>query len=355
MKKRILFFLLFFISFAIHAAPINKIIFFGDSLSDDGNIYKLTLHLIPKSPPYFQGRFSNGPTWAELVGSYYYHRDYVDYENYAYGGATAILHAPTTHFAAPTLLPLEVDLYLLEHLLEDKSQTLYSIWIGGNDYLFGDDYDDLELLTDKVVARITKDIQKLISYGGNNFVIMNLPNLGGVPFATQTNKVERLSKLTQLHNSKLELAVKELQKANPEVQFTYVDFYSTFADVLTNLDKYNKKYKIHIKDVQDACWQGGFFEKNRINPDLLRKEVRAAMISAGKGTESVDAITDMILKNPVLSAIYQSGIDYENGARPCDDADSYFFWDHIHPSAVIHQVIAKLVEQQLDTVILAKK
>ena len=55
--------LLFSVSLA-GAAPFSNIYFFGDSLSDSGNISALSLGLYPGAP-YYQGRFSNGPTWAE--------------------------------------------------------------------------------------------------------------------------------------------------------------------------------------------------------------------------------------------------------------------------------------------------
>src|SRR5688500_6196062 len=44
---------------------------FGDSLSDSGNIFAATSALgIPEPrPPYFQGRFSNGPVFTELLGN----------------------------------------------------------------------------------------------------------------------------------------------------------------------------------------------------------------------------------------------------------------------------------------------
>ena len=38
---------------------------FGDSLVDNGNAFKATGGLVPPSPPYFNGRFSNGPVWVE--------------------------------------------------------------------------------------------------------------------------------------------------------------------------------------------------------------------------------------------------------------------------------------------------
>jgi outer membrane lipase/esterase len=45
----------------------NRVIAFGDSLSDNGNLFKNTGQ--PPSPPYYNGRFSNGPTWIELLSN----------------------------------------------------------------------------------------------------------------------------------------------------------------------------------------------------------------------------------------------------------------------------------------------
>ena len=47
------------------AQNIEGITIFGDSLSDNGNAFKATGGAIPASPPYFNGRFSNGPVWVE--------------------------------------------------------------------------------------------------------------------------------------------------------------------------------------------------------------------------------------------------------------------------------------------------
>ena len=44
----------------------EQIVVFGDSLSDNGNQYKNTGQ--PPSPPYYNGRFSNGPTWSRVIG-----------------------------------------------------------------------------------------------------------------------------------------------------------------------------------------------------------------------------------------------------------------------------------------------
>lgn len=56
-------------SAAIHSckqATIKHLAVFGDSVSDNGNVYKLTDKQWPPAK-YYKGRFSNGPVWAERV------------------------------------------------------------------------------------------------------------------------------------------------------------------------------------------------------------------------------------------------------------------------------------------------
>ena len=50
------------------AAP-SELIMFGDSLSDVGNVWDQTFHLAPQSPPYFNGRYSNGVLWGERLAA----------------------------------------------------------------------------------------------------------------------------------------------------------------------------------------------------------------------------------------------------------------------------------------------
>src|SRR5262245_41839418 len=135
MKQIYLFLCVFILSTNVIAGVIKDVIIFGDSLSDNGNLYNI-LKVIPASPPYYEGRFSNGPTWAELVGNYYYKKNYATVENFAYGGATAVLHRPLKdHYAAPVTLEAELNEYLIKSPHKNKEPSLFILWIGGNDYL----------------------------------------------------------------------------------------------------------------------------------------------------------------------------------------------------------------------------
>lgn len=53
---------------AASAQTYGRLVVFGDSLSDNGNLYAASGNTAPASPPYFQGRFSNGPVFTELLG-----------------------------------------------------------------------------------------------------------------------------------------------------------------------------------------------------------------------------------------------------------------------------------------------
>jgi phospholipase/lecithinase/hemolysin len=242
------------------AAPFKQIIFFGDSLSDNGNLYQ-AIKIVPKSPPYYNGRFSNGPTWAENVGKYFYDKYYIDNVNYAYGGATAMLHNPLTDsFIAPITLEGELYSYYLHSLFTDKSKVLYVIWIGANDYLYERE-PDVNALTAAVVNKISWVITSLMNQGAQDFLIMNLPDLAKTPYAKSNQLESRLHIISTLHNQKLADAVGQLQNKYPTIKFVTVDVYSSLNDLVANPDKFNQQYNQSITDVSEACWSGGFLLK----------------------------------------------------------------------------------------------
>ena len=59
-------------SAAALAGPFTSVIAYGDSLSDNGNLYQVAGR--PPSPPYFNGRFSNGPSRWKISRQHLAHR-----------------------------------------------------------------------------------------------------------------------------------------------------------------------------------------------------------------------------------------------------------------------------------------
>src|SRR5579883_435708 len=66
------------------ANPFTSIVVYGDSLSDNGNIYAASGNTYPASPPYYNGRLSNGPVTVEQMATTWG----VPLYDFAYGGAT---------------------------------------------------------------------------------------------------------------------------------------------------------------------------------------------------------------------------------------------------------------------------
>lgn len=349
MKKIILFLSILACCSTIFAAPFNKIVFFGDSLTDDGNLYRILFKIIPKSPPYYKGRFTNGMTWAEHIGKHYYTKNYIDYKIYALGGATAILHKFTGRFFSPTLLEIEVDKYLLDSLFTDKSNVLYSIWIGGNDYLY-DETTDIEVGTSAVIDKIESIVTKLISYGAQYFLLFNLPDLSKVPMGRESGAASKLQTLSIVNNQKLAQAIQNIQSQHPDIKIIFIDIFNTMNELIAHPEIYNQKYNTNIQNTIDPCWLGGFFFKNVASDDILRQDIQHAFAKKMTPLNDVDSrsISDFIFSSPVLYHAYKMGKEYEMGMVPCGNAEQYLFWDHIHPTETIHKVLSRIIMESID-------
>jgi phospholipase/lecithinase/hemolysin len=348
MKKIILFCMLMLSMCSLHAQSIKKIIFFGDSLTDNGNIYETLLHVIPKSPPYFEGRFSNGYVWAENVGKYYYDKSYADYSIYAVGGATTLFHMSSSIFISTSTLDVQIDKYLLDSVFRDRSKILFVIWIGGNDYLFDADQNP-NTATDKVVERISDEIGKLYDHGARHFLVMNLPDLAKIPDVTDAGKAQKLHTMTLLHNQKLAAAVDAFEQKHEDVNFASIDVYSFFAEAINNLGEFNQKHQTNITNVTEGCWKGGYWITKPLSADAVQRDIERALNEKANRSKDIDvkAMSQFIANTPELARTYQLTQSLSYGNAPCANPDEYLFWDHIHPTAVGHRVIASVV---IDTI-----
>jgi phospholipase/lecithinase/hemolysin len=310
--KKILITILLFFTIQAFAGPYSEIIFFGDSLTDNGNLYA-SLKVIPKSPPYYEGRFSNGPTWAEYLTDDFNRQFQTEGINDAVGGATAIFHNPAKG-ALPYILKEEVTKYLDHHV--PKSDSLFVIWIGGNDYLDEKREDGVQLATE-VVDGIQNNIKSLMSRHAQNFLIIDLPDLSKIPYIRKVSadRAERLCSLSQLHHVKIMDMVTKLQLENPQLKFIYLDAFHLFNDIIENLDAYNQKYHTHLVNTTDACWEGGY---------VLQKD----------GSASLEVAMDVANSQAM-------------GKKPCLSPDEYIFWDQIHPTTAVHHIVAEIVKEKL--------
>jgi len=155
----------------------TKLVVFGDSLSDTGNVFAVTRGAVPPPSTYYAGRFSNGPVWVEYLA------EALDlpFENYAYGGAltdTANLFDGLGGVDFPGLRD-EIDAYTGRPEGIDR-RAIYLVWAGANDFraaLSRGQTPDIQA----VISNLLDAVDKLYADGARYVVVPNLPDLGLTP------------------------------------------------------------------------------------------------------------------------------------------------------------------------------
>lgn len=266
-------------------AQFSRVIAFGDSLTDNGNVLAISTGLgnpIPK-PPYFNGRMSNGPVWVETFAS--------------------ILGVPLTDIAVtgsrtdtsnvgntipgvpPGTFPgmqTQVNGFLAANGGVVDPNALYVLWGGANDYLNGG-----QLTPDNPVNNIAGQMISLATAGARNFLVANLPDLGSVPLTSGSPASPGLNLLTAAHNTGLSTALTNFQASRPETTVSLLDVNSLFRQAILN--------------------PGAFGFTN----------VTDNYVTNNGGIQGL---------NPTVIGV--------------GDPNNYLFWDELHPTATTHNLIA---------------
>jgi phospholipase/lecithinase/hemolysin len=169
----------------------SQLYIFGDSLSDVVTVFRATGGLQPSSPPYFQGRYSNGRVWVEYLADRL-HLSASQSTNFACGGATS---GSERNSLVPGLLT-QVQTFT-QSRSEVQPDALYVLWAGANDYLQGTGS------ATPPVENVTRAIAALNAIGARQFLVANLPDLGQLPATRTSASADNLSTLAQAHNQGL--------------------------------------------------------------------------------------------------------------------------------------------------------
>ena len=126
-------------------AKITRMVVFGDSLSDTGNLRR-RLKLVPRKP-YWVGRFANGPVWTDYLEV----SANLALQNHARGGAMAATREPMSseeliqriytngQFFVSGDIEDQIDNYATQYLkggrVQHDAHTVAMLWAGVNDYI----------------------------------------------------------------------------------------------------------------------------------------------------------------------------------------------------------------------------
>jgi outer membrane lipase/esterase len=287
--------------------PYSSISVFGDSLSDRGRIPGLIEAQnpafplrFPVSPPYFNARFSNGPTYAErlpgLLGL-----NAAPGRNLAVGGA----ETDNGNIANPLLAPGGVTLPGIRDQIDSYAgsggrfgaRDLVVLYGGANDYfawLGGTPSPaGVQAEVTRVVGNIDTDIRELAAAGAKTILVPNVPDLGSTPAYHGTPGQGLASALSAGHAEALNREMGALGR-ELGVQIVVADFATGLKTVLADPARFG------FANVTQACVTSGTALPPYVTPGSV-----------------------------------------------CSDPEGRLFWDSVHPTALGHQLLAEYAADTL--------
>lgn len=276
---------------AASAQSYNRLVVFGDSLSDNGNLYAATGNTTPTSPPYFQGRFSNGPTFVELLGfnlgRYTAGSPVTGSIDYAFGGAR------TDSQASPPGMRNQLLAYTGGGGVFGPND-LVSVLGGANNIFQGffaaafsaNPTGGVAALGASAATDLNFIINDIAARGAGTILVTNLPRLGVTPqFSGLGPSAAALADFAgQSFNGSLFAGLVPVAASKPNTNIIYFDLYK----------------------VSDA-------------------------LIADPGRFGLSNVTSSCLV----------------GVTVCSSPDSFLYWDGVHPTAAGHRLLAALANDYL--------
>lgn len=269
---------------------------FGDSLSDSGNLYALTQRTQPPAP-YFQGRFSNGPVFTEMLGNSIVPAAPLSSagtnRNFAFGGATAAGGGAIPGFGQ------QIAAYRLQGAPAQRTD-LFTVLFGANDLLgvltaptTPANPGALDAAGVSAAQSVATGVQGLVGLGAKNLVVAGLPNLGTTPRSLALGGPSGPAaafglRATNAFNTELRSRLQAIAASAPDVNLIYVDLQGVL--------------------------------------DRIVADYRALGFSNASSF--------------FLAPSAQGG--------GVGDPNSYVFWDDIHPTSRTHSLLAAVITEQLN-------
>lgn len=213
-----------------------RLFVFGDNLSDIGNFFAATGNRFPTSPPYFQGRFSNGSLAVEILASNLgFTLDTTT--DFAINGATTgrnnINDTDSTKFGG---VLDQVDRFVRRAVPRKvNAKALYVMWAGSNDFL-GSGAPSIATVS-QAVENIKTAVSTLAQQGARNIVVVQNPNLGRTPLSLETGQLDALTNITRTFNTQLKTELSPLEQSL-KINVIFTDLFSVSEKIVQDPDQF---------------------------------------------------------------------------------------------------------------------
>ncbi|HMA85769.1 MAG TPA: SGNH/GDSL hydrolase family protein [Desulfosalsimonadaceae bacterium] len=222
------------LSTSLYAEQYTHFTAFGDSLTDHNGLNQF----VPEAPEAFTNCQATPCVWVEYMLAEL-EIELENLDNNAIGGAMTQGHSDEEIQAAidagalpPLGLVGQVDTYLSQSPEFNPDDTLFTIWIGGNDLLefFRGESSAAapEALVQGAMANIETAVTDLIDAGALNFLVLNLPDLSQTPAFNQQPEDTRnnINELVQGFNRALSVTLEGVEYQNSGVSIISIDVFT---------------------------------------------------------------------------------------------------------------------------------
>ena len=254
---------------AAHAQTYSRLVSFGDSLSDNGNLYLATSGTQPPAP--YNKRFTNDLVWAEyLAGSmqgFFTATSYTSGNfNSAFGGArtdAAVVNPPGTS--------TQIASFLAHHGTFGANDVV-SMWAGANDIFqavpgaAGNPSTAASVMTGVSVTAATNvatQVGTLAGAGAKTILVMNLPDLGQTPQFTSSASASALGTVSATaFNTALSAGLNTVAGQATGTNIVQVDIQSAFSAIIANPSAFGISNATQACITVTSCVTGGASVQN---------------------------------------------------------------------------------------------
>jgi phospholipase/lecithinase/hemolysin len=153
-------------------------------------------------------------------------------------------------------------------------ETLFIIWIGGNDFL-GDLPDSAAAVTQAVV-NIRTGMTQLASAGAVTFMVVNLPDLGQIPRMNQDDVSSTLGSLLAIEfNIALENVLVGFESTYPAIEVVRFNSYGMLNDIIADPEAWRFSNVTDQKLDNGSVAEGRYLFWDDIHPTTITHNILA--------------------------------------------------------------------------------
>jgi len=274
------------------STPLNGIKYwfsFGDSYTSTG--FSATGNQPsaqnPLGNPTYPGQTtSNGPNWIDVV-TVKYNRSLTLTYNLAYSGATIDNTLVSISSGIPSVTD-QVATFMSKYANKPSTapwqsgNTMFSCFVGINDIGSSYSRSDINSFIDTLLTAEFKQLDKLYTSGGRNFLFFNIPPMERSPLISgQAAWAAQEKAVIATWNSKQQTYISNFKNSHSGVTTYFVDSNAQFTMVLNSPTSYGLSSDIKSTGTNQNLFWADVYHPNTVMHDVLAKEVSRVAQAGG--------------------------------------------------------------------------